>query len=617
MRIKTKIRGTPDTLREEGTLTLTDVVILEEPWERVHATVNLDVKRKRVSLERLEFQRGRERVAGHAEISFDGFARFDLTSNALAIERLAVLQDSGLTGTVEIQSLKGEGPIGQTRVAAELEVGDLAYRDVSLGGGHGTLTWEEPQEQLKGLLVLPERGYTIRANLATTTPNPYDLTLTLDKGDLVTLLNIGQGPMPARLTAVGSGQIDVGGRLVEGTPERAVLELTEAQVDVEGRSFKTPGRTHLTFQDGQLTISALSLAGEGGTVTAEGRIGEEMDLTVQGSAPMVLAALVSPEIVDATGLLDLDVKIQGSQKLPRHRGHVRTKDSSLTFRVHPEPLQDLAGDVRFTETMIETSDLKARWGGGTVGVTAQGKLEKQVWGWRLQFNLDEGRAERVLITNEQPENPRVSGNLRVNGELTTAGGAEWLASLGGQVRIKMVRGRIHRTIALERILALLNIRGLFRRGPEGRGMRYDSISATVDFEHGIADTKNFKLRSPALRAGGIVRLNLPARTIDALVAVQPLQLVDAAVRAVSRLPVIRQVGIGTVLFGGRKSVLVVTYRIEGPLDHPTITNVPTRSHDKSVLEILEDDLDLPDGYLSGSDQEPAGENPTPSSKPSS
>ncbi len=146
---------------------------------------------------------------------------------------------------------------------------------------------------------------------------------------------------------------------------------------------------------------------------------------------------------------------------------------------------------------------------------------------------------------------------------------------------------------------------------------YDSISATFDFEDGIADTKNLKLRSPALRAGAIASFNLPERTIDALAAVQPLQLVDRAVRAVSNLPVIRQIGIGTVLFGGRKSILVVTYRIEGPLDHPTITHVPTRSLEKEILDIFEDDIDLPDGYLSGSDQEPAGEKPPPSPKPSS
>ncbi len=617
MDLKMKVQGTPEKLRGQGKLAVTDALILKERWERMRASVLLDLQQKRVSLEQLEVQRGREKIAGRVELDFKGFQKFELTSTPLAIERLAVLQHSGLTGTIKARSVKGEGPLGKPRVTAKLEVGDLAYRGVGFGRGEGTLTWEAAQERLTGLLSLPERGYTLRADLTTAAPNPYELTLTLDKGDLGTLLRVVWDRLPDQVSGVASGQINVGGRLGKGTPERATVDLETAQLDIQGRSFKTEGRTHLSFDGKQLTISPLSLDVEGGKLNVGGTLGEKMDLTIQGTAPMVLATILSPEIQDGKGLLDLNVAIQGTQRTPKYHGHVRAKDASLRLRVHPEPVEDLTGEVRFTETTVETTDLQARWGGGTVGVTAQGKLEKQVWGWRLQFNLDEGRAKRVLITNEQPENPRVSGNLRVNGELTTAGGAEWLASLGGQVRIKMVRGRIHRTIALERILALLNIRGLFRRGPKGRGMRYDSISATVDFEHGIADTKNFKLRSPALRAGGIVRLNLPARTIDALVAVQPLQLVDAAVRAVSRLPVIRQVGIGTVLFGGRKSVLVVTYRIEGPLDHPTITNVPTRSHDKSVLEILEDDLDLPDGYLSGSDQEPAGENPTPSSKPSS
>ncbi len=617
MRLKVRIQGTPETLHGQGTLVLTDAVILDEPWEQMRASVHLDLQQKRVSLEQLELLRGGERVAGRFALDFDGVSQFELSSTPLAIERLAFLQNSGLTGTVKVRSVKGEGPLGKPRVTAELEVGDLAYRGVGLGRGEGTLTWEGAQEQLTGLLSLPERGYTLRGDLTTAAPNPYEVTLALDKGDLGTLLRVVWDRLPDQVGGVGSGQINVGGRLGKGTPERATIDLETAQLDIRGYSFKTEGRTHLSFDGKQLTISPLSLDVEGGKLNVGGTIGEEMDLTIQGTAPMVLATILSPEIQDGKGLLDLNVAIQGTQRTPKYRGHVRAKDASLRLRVHPEPVEDLTGEVRFTETTVETTDLQARWGGGTVGATAQGKLEKQAWGWRLQFKLDDGRVERVLVTNEEPENPRMSGELRVHGELTTAGGAEWLASLGGQVRIKMVRGRIHRAIALQRILTLLNIRGLFPSGAEGEGMPYDSISATFDFEDGIARTKNLKLRSPALRGGGIVQLDLPERTIDALAAVQPLQLVDKAVRAVSNLPVIRQIGIGTVLFGKRKSILVVTYRIEGPLDHPTITNVPTRSLEEKVLDIFEDNLDLPDDYLSGSDQEPAGEKPTSSSKPSS
>ncbi|MFQ5990073.1 MAG: AsmA family protein, partial [Candidatus Methylomirabilales bacterium] len=345
MQLKAQVNGTPETLRGQAALGLTDVVILDEPWEQGHATVELQLQQKKVWLKGLELQRGSEKVAGQFEFGFDGVAQWSLSSNSLAIQHLAILKESGLTGTLQIPSLKGEGPIGKPRVAAELDVGDLGYRGVSLGAGQGNLTWEGSRDRLKVLLSVPERGYTLRMDLTTTAPHPYELDLTLDKGDLWSLLQIVQGPLPTQVSAVGSGRIDVGGRLGEKAPERATVDLEKAQVDVEGHSFKSPGRTHLTFQEGQLTISGLSLAGEGGTVTAEGTIGEEADLTIQGTAPLVLATVVSPAIRDATGLLDVDVKIQGPEQLRQIRGHVRTKDSSLTFRVHHEPLKDLAGEI--------------------------------------------------------------------------------------------------------------------------------------------------------------------------------------------------------------------------------------------------------------------------------
>ncbi len=608
MHLRTRVRGTPDTLRGKGTLSITDYVIFAEPWEKVHADVRLQVQEKKVWLEGLELQRGSEKVSGQFEIGFDGVVQWSLDSSPLAIERLVFLQDSGLTGTVQIPSVKGEGPIGQGHITAKLKFDDLDFRGVGLGRGHGTLTWEESQDRLTGLLVLTERGYTIRANLTTKAPHPYDVTLTLDKGDLVTLLSMVQGPMPARLTAVGSGRIDVGGRLGEKTPERAVVELTEAQVDVEGRSFKTPGRTHLTFQDGQLTISALSLAGEGGTVTAKGTIGEEMDLTIQGSAPMVLATVVFPEIIDATGLLDLDVKIQGSQKLPRHRGHVRTKDSSLTFRVHPEPLQDLAGDVRFTETTIETSDLQARWADGTIGSTIQGKLEQEGWKWRLQFSLEDARLERVLGGTDEEKTPvLVTGPLQTNATLTAGGGADLLATLGGQVRIELANGVIHKSVPLERALALINLSGLFRRGPEGRGFPYHEISATFDLQDGVATAEDYTLRSPALRAAGVIQFDLPNRTVDAHMAIRPLRVTDSLLRTVGNAPIIRQAGIGTVLFGRKRTIMVVAYRVHGPITDLDVTRVPNRAIDKGVLGIFQRTLELPAGTLSGRERAPEEE----------
>jgi len=146
--LKGQIRGTLETLHGQGTVTLTNALILEEHWDRGRATAHLDQRGLR--LEGLELHRGGEMIAGRFQVGFNGVAQFDLSSNRLAIERLVLLRNTGLTGTVRALSAKGEGPIGRPDVTTTLEVGDLAYRGTSLGRGHGTLTWEGARARMTG-----------------------------------------------------------------------------------------------------------------------------------------------------------------------------------------------------------------------------------------------------------------------------------------------------------------------------------------------------------------------------------------------------------------------------------------------------------------------------------
>ncbi|MFQ5947027.1 MAG: AsmA-like C-terminal region-containing protein, partial [Anaerolineae bacterium] len=350
------------------------------------------------------------------------------------------------------------------------------------------------------------------------------------------------------------------------------------------------------------------LSGEGSAITVGGTIGKEMDLKILGTAPAALVTILSPEIRDASGTLDLDMTIQGSQQLPRYSGHVRTKDNSVTLRAHPEPIEDLQGEVQFKETAVETNGLKARWGGGMIDATIQGKLEERGWRWQSQFNLEDARVERVFVMTEGGETePLATGPLQASGDLTAGGGADVLATLGGNVRMKAINGVVHKSFALQKALTLINLGFLFQEGPGGEGLPYNEIGGTFDAKDGIARTKDFKLLSPALRAGVIGQLDLPLATYDATLAVQPLKLTDSVLSAIGNAPIIKQVGIGTLLFGRKRSIMIVTYRIEGPITDPKVTKVPTKVIDVGILGLVGKSLQLPADTLTEGSQEPAKE----------
>lgn len=618
MHLKTQVQGTPATLTGQGTVVVTDFVLLEAPWERVSATVDLQVQQKRVSLEGIQLQRGDERVKGEFRINFDGVVHWELGSGPLAIEHVVFLKGSGLSGMTEVVSAKGDGPIGQERVTATLTFEDLAYRGVHLGRGHGTLTWEASQDQLTVLLFLTERAYTLRGNLTTSDPHPYAATLTLEKGDLGPLLHIVRGYPPPHVSGAASGRIDVAGRLGNQTPERVAVDFEATQLNIHGQSFQTEGPFRLTFEKEELTIVPVTLRGEGSAITVGGTVGKEMDLKIRGTAPAALAAILSPEIRDASGVLDLDLAIRGSQQLPRYRGHVRAKDNSVTFRAHHEAIEDLQGEVQFKETVVETNGLKARWGGGTIEATIQGTLEERGWGWRFQFTLEDARVERIFVTTEGGETkPMATGPLQASGNLTAGGGVDVLTTLGGNVQMKSINGVIHKSFSLEKALKLINLSFLFGSGPKGKGLPYDELGGSFDLENGIAKTKDWKLASPVLRAAAVGQLDLPQRTVDANLAVQPLKLTDSVLSAIGNAPIIKQVGIGTLLFGKEKSVLIVTYRVKGPIADPEVTKVPTSVVDTGILGLVGKSLQLPAETLGGEGRAPTEEKPTPGGPDSS
>ena len=151
---------------------------------------------------------------------------------------------------------------------------------------------------------------------------------------------------------------------------------------------------------------------------------------------------------------------------------------------------------------------------------------------------------------------------------------------------------------------MINLTGLFKKGPEGTGMPYDEISATIDLKDGIARTEDLKFRSAALRAGGVGQIDLLHRTVDVILAVQPLHLTDEVLKATGDLPVFKQLRIGTLLVGKEKSVLVIPFRIHGPMSHPAVKGIPTQSVESGALGIFKRILDLPGDLQAGDGQAP-------------
>jgi hypothetical protein len=98
-------------------------------------------------------------------------------------------------------------------------------------------------------------------------------------------------------------------------------------------------------------------------------------------------------------------------------------------------------------------------------------------------------------------------------------------------------------------------------------------------------------------------------------AVQPLQLSDKVIKAVSSAPIFKLTGIGTLFFGSKKSIMVASYRVQGPLTDPTVEKMKTPAAEKGLGGIFERTLQLPGGVLSSAEKE-VEEQPSAKEEPS-
>jgi uncharacterized protein involved in outer membrane biogenesis len=188
------------------------------------------------------------------------------------------------------------------------------------------------------------------------------------------------------------------------------------------------------------------------------------------------------------------------------------------------------------------------------------------------------------------DNNDVSGAVRLTGKLEFRGktGEEHRRTLNGALRVRVDDGLMRRFQLAVRILSFLDLSRWFTlRLPninqEGIGFR--SVSADVKIAQGIYFTQNFLLDGDDLRITGAGDLDGTKGDLDFVVAVRPFPGLD---RAWNYIPVI-----GTGLAAVKNSLLVASFRVQGPINDASVTPAPL----STLSEFFYGALRIPKGLI--------------------
>jgi hypothetical protein len=405
----------------------------------------------------------------------------------------------GATGTFDLTRLPGmpEGMQIQGRARANLAAsvrdskitGSARLRGerLAVGGytlGAGTADVSVDDNALRGELALPE------SRIAGTAQGRLDGVV----ATRLTATDVDLGPFlrqlrPDVFNTVGlrlsaSASLDVPVR--DPRSARGLVRLEPVAIETGDEHWEARGPILIRREPGRLTLERAELVGRLGSATATGWVDDAgtIDGTLRGQVPLALLPVLRREVREASGRVDLDVRVGGTTAKPSLLGRGTIVGGVVAVRDLPFVIRDMEGKVVLTAARVRLEELKANIGSGTVRVTGDAALD----------GGSVGPYQATLTA-------RGVGLTPVDG-LDTVWNAD-LTVVGREAR-GLVRGEAHLLRgSYSRDLSILPI--LMNRGARGEPAEW---GRDVSLQIGVRLDDNLVVRSPQaqVRAGGSLSL---------------------------------------------------------------------------------------------------------------
>ncbi len=125
-----------------------------------------------------------------------------------------------------------------------------------------------------------------------------------------------------------------------------------------------PLRIALTGQGARVERARFSGRGTKLQLSGGASLRHGLGLSLEGTFDLAVLPSLLPEVSQATGLLDVSVKVTGDAKDPSVFGHAHFDDGSLLLARYAQPLEELSARFSFSEHEILLDELRAVLAGG-------------------------------------------------------------------------------------------------------------------------------------------------------------------------------------------------------------------------------------------------------------
>ena len=187
----------------------------------------------------------------------------------------------------------------------------------------------------------------------------------------------------------------------------------------------------------------------------------------------------------------------------------------------------------------------------------------------------------------------VSGVLQGDFYLEGRAGKGFLETSTGGMAFTVREGVLRKFQILSKVFSLFNVSQILSLNlpdMDTEGMPFSLVRASVKLDQGILATEDLFIDSTSMNLSLIGTLNLRNETLDMVLGVKPLRLVD---QIVTNIPLA-----GWLLAGEEKALITAHFAITGKSDAPQVIVVPITSVSEKVLGIFKRVFGLPGKVVS-------------------
>lgn len=187
----------------------------------------------------------------------------------------------------------------------------------------------------------------------------------------------------------------------------------------------------------------------------------------------------------------------------------------------------------------------------------------------------------------------VSGLLQGDFYLEGRAGKNFLESSMGGLAFTVKDGVLRKFQILSKVFSFFNISQILSLklpDMDTEGMPFSLVRAGVKLDQGILSTEDLFIDSTSMNLSLVGSLNLREETLDMVLGVKPLRVVD---QIVTNIPLA-----GWLLAGEEKALITAHFTITGKTDAPQVMVVPITSVSEKVLGIFKRVFGLPGKVVS-------------------